>query len=216
MVAQARADLAEQAVADLVAEGVVDLLEVVQVEQEQRGGGPLGQCLLDLLVQHQAVGEIGQAIVQRLVLERLLAFPLPPSQLRLLEGVLHGGSESPHPVLEDIVNDPEADGGDREVLADRTRDDDERDLQAGLLHQLQGPQRIEVGLMVVGDDQVELGVEIGLEARLVVDPPPAGIEAGATELVQGQVGVLRPILQDQQAYWASAHGLNPVQRGNRQ
>ena len=166
MVAQARADLAEQAVADLVAEGVVDLLEVVQVEQEQRGGGPLGQCLLGLLVEHQAVREIGQAIVQRLVLERLLAFPLPPSQLRLLEGVLHGGSESPHPVLEDIVNDPEADGRDREVLADGARHDDEGDLQAAFLEDGQSLHGIELRQVEVAENQFDVRTQLGAKGAV--------------------------------------------------
>ena len=64
---QARADLAQQPVAGLVAERVVELLEVVEVDQQQRelglGGARGGGRLLEAGEQPAAVGEAGQRVV---------------------------------------------------------------------------------------------------------------------------------------------------------
>ena len=60
--------------------------------------------------------------------------------------------------------------------------------------------------MVVRDDQVELRVEAGFETLLVLNSPPGGIEAGASEFAQRQVCVLRPVLQNQQTQGPSTHG----------
>src|SRR5256885_14319503 len=75
---EARRNLAEQAITDLVAEGVIDLSEIVEVEHQNSQAGSLGKSLLDLLTEHQSVGKVGQAIVQRLVLQRPLPFLLAP------------------------------------------------------------------------------------------------------------------------------------------
>src|ERR1700738_3586772 len=114
-------------------------------------------------------------------------------------------------ILEDIVHRAQPHGRDRQVLADGTRDDDKGDIQAHLLHDLQRPDGIELRLVIVGQDQVELGVEVGLEARLIVHPAPVEVIAGPTELVKRQVGVLRPVFQDQNAQRSSSHW---VQRCN--
>jgi len=65
------ADLTEQLVAVAVAEGVVDLLEAVEVEQQQRDGSPLGKGGVEVAVQQGAVGQPGEVVVRRRVLEPL-------------------------------------------------------------------------------------------------------------------------------------------------
>jgi hypothetical protein len=67
----------EQLVADGVAEAVVDLLELVEVEEQQRAavlrlaaGTP--QRLLDAVNEQRPVGQPGEGVVQRLVLQPLL------------------------------------------------------------------------------------------------------------------------------------------------
>ena len=68
-----------------------------------------------------------------------------------------------------------------------------------LLHELERPERVELRLVVVRDDEVELGVEVGSETLFVLNSTPGGIEASAPELAKCQVCVLRPVLEDQQA-----------------
>src|SRR5207248_7682032 len=79
-------------------------------------------------------------------------------------------------------------------------------------HDFQRPDGIELWLVIVGQDQVQLGVEVGLVARLVVHPAPIELIAGPAELVKGQVGVLRPVFEDQSAKWSSSHGDAAMQR----
>ena len=77
--AQPLGDLAQQQVAGVVAERVVDVLEAVEVEQQQADVGPVavggGQRLLEPVGQQGAVGQPGQAVVQRLVAHLLLGPP---------------------------------------------------------------------------------------------------------------------------------------------
>ena len=58
---------ADQQVADVVAEAVVDVLEVVQIDAQQRAAAAFtfgaGQRLLDALAQQQAVGQAGERVV---------------------------------------------------------------------------------------------------------------------------------------------------------
>ena len=57
----------QELVAGVVAEGVVDLLEVVEVEQEERSGGAVAtaevEVALELVLEAPAVGEAGQHVV---------------------------------------------------------------------------------------------------------------------------------------------------------
>ena len=68
--------LEQHPVAGRVTEAVVDRLEIVEVEEDHRECGLLapraGQRVPDALVEQRAVGEIGDRIVERLVLELLL------------------------------------------------------------------------------------------------------------------------------------------------
>ena len=66
----------QQRVAGGMAEEVVDALEVVEVDEQHRGGaaGPLGQRerVLDAVAAERAVGEPGQRVVERLVADAVL------------------------------------------------------------------------------------------------------------------------------------------------
>ena len=75
--AQACGDADQQVVAGLVAERVVDLLEVVDVDEQDRGeraGVPADalERLLEAVGEQHAVGQAGERIVQRAVLHRVL------------------------------------------------------------------------------------------------------------------------------------------------
>ena len=69
-------DLDEQLVADDVTETVVDELEAVEVEEQDRdvalGAFGARQRVREAVDEQQAVGEVGEVVVQRLVRERLL------------------------------------------------------------------------------------------------------------------------------------------------
>src|SRR5438874_11221929 len=95
-------DLSQQDVTHLVTKAVVDLFEVVDVEQQERYRRLASACdrPIELLAQHQAVGEVGQAVVQRVVLERRLCETLPATKLRLFDGVLDRRSQPAEPVFQ--------------------------------------------------------------------------------------------------------------------
>ena len=144
-----------------------------------------------------------------MVLERCLCQPLSAAELRLLDGVLDRRPQPAEPVLKHVVHRALTHRRHRQVVADRARHDHEGDLQAGILHQLQGSQGVELGLVIVGQDQVQLGIEIGFEAGLVIDPPPGRVKTSPTELPEGQFGVLGAVLQDQQTQRSSGHRPSP-------
>ena len=73
-----------------------------------------------------------------MVLERRLRQALPTAQLRLLDRVLDRRPQTAEPVLEHVVHRALTHGGHRQVVTDRARHDHEGNLQAGILHQLQG------------------------------------------------------------------------------
>src|SRR3954447_9144836 len=64
--AQARADAPQQLVAGGVAQGVVELLEVVEIEQQQRGAPPAAHDLVEVPGERAAVGQAGQLVGARL------------------------------------------------------------------------------------------------------------------------------------------------------
>jgi hypothetical protein len=73
---QPRTDLLQEQIAEVMAERVVDLLEVVEVDQhdrDERGIRVLGDGLAELLLEQDPVRQVGQRIMQRLVLVLALA-----------------------------------------------------------------------------------------------------------------------------------------------
>ena len=65
---QARGDLLQQRIADVVAEGIVDLLEVVQVDEQQRQAAIVMLMLqgaLQALLELQTIGQLGQHVETR-------------------------------------------------------------------------------------------------------------------------------------------------------
>ena len=101
--AQARGDHLEQAVAHLVAERVVDLLEVVQVEEQQRRGLVVAprvrHRLAGALGEHGAVGQAGKRIVVREELESArIVLQLLRGEAQVLLRALERGHVAPQHV----------------------------------------------------------------------------------------------------------------------
>jgi hypothetical protein len=70
------ADPAQQFVADDVAVAVIDEAEALQVDRQDRDLGevaasPLGECAVGVLDEHRAVGQAGEAVVQRVMYQLL-------------------------------------------------------------------------------------------------------------------------------------------------
>ena len=86
---EAAGDLLQQLVAGAVAEAVVDLLEPVEVDEQHREHVPgprgAGQRLVEPVAEQRAVGEVGEAVVERLPRELLLE----PNPLGDVAGVEH-------------------------------------------------------------------------------------------------------------------------------
>ena len=76
------------------------------------------------------------------------------------DGALGRGPQTHEPVLEQVVTRSKPHGLHRRVLADRSRNDDERDVQPALAQELQRPQAAELRHRIVRDDQVDLSVEL--------------------------------------------------------
>jgi hypothetical protein len=63
--AQPRADAAQQLVADVVPERVVELLELIEVDHEQRARAPVGDGALGLGGERAPVGQPGEVVGER-------------------------------------------------------------------------------------------------------------------------------------------------------
>jgi len=90
---QPQRDVADQFVADRMTERVVDVLEMVEVHKEQGDPGFLAagrfDRLRDPVVEQGPVGETGEAVVQRLLLQRIL------TDLRIALVAAEGDRERP-------------------------------------------------------------------------------------------------------------------------
>ena len=93
-VAQPRGQLHQQLVARGVAEAVVQGLEVVQVQEQHRGGvvrsPPAVQGVLDAVAEEGAVGQIGQRVVEGLVGELVLEHLLLGHVAGVQHDAVHG------------------------------------------------------------------------------------------------------------------------------
>ena len=149
---QARADLAQQPVAGLMAERVVELLEVVEVDQQQRelglAGAGGGRGLVEAGEQLAAVGEAGQRVVQRVV----LALDGERAQLVLELAAVGRVAHVEHVALDARVVQA-VDGDDVEVA-----------VAAGAVREAQRQVAGEVGLVGgVGEVAVERGAVVGVD-----------------------------------------------------
>src|ERR1700694_2745640 len=102
-------------------------------------------------------------------------------------------------LLENVVACATAHHGDSGILADGPGDNDERDVEVGLLEHVKGARSTELGQVIVGDDEVWLRAQLGGESPLGINPLPGDGEAGAPQVLGNQQGVIGPVLHDQDA-----------------
>src|SRR5260370_31178286 len=139
LVPETRTDLAEQRIPQTMAKGIVELLEMVEIEKQERDAWSAGDGCLESLLQLQPIRQIGQAIVERLVLQRTLRLTLLAPELGLLERILDCGPKPRHAALQHVIHRSQAHRRDGAVLADGARDNDDREVQTSLLHQFERP-----------------------------------------------------------------------------
>ncbi len=116
--------------------------------------------------------------------QRPLRLLLHHAQLLILQGAVHRRAQPRRPVLQHVVIRPIAQGVDGRLFADTAGDNDERDVQAAGIQQLQGVQAAEVRQAPIGQDQFGRVFErqevFGLRFRPAASQvriPPAADEA---------------------------------------
>jgi hypothetical protein len=164
----------------VVAEGVVDLLEPVQVEQHQGHGGTgvggLQQAGLAALVQHRAVGQPGEGVVQRLVAVLVRLHDHQPTAAR----------QHDEEARQEHQRDAEQRGGRDLQPVLRLRDRRQRSPSVDVAAREVVVQR--------GRQRVVVQVDEGLLERLRITRIGAGdgeqdLDGGSVALVRGQQGL---------------------------
>ena len=121
----------------------------------------------------------------------LLTFLLLPQRIG------DGRSQPGQPVFEQVVHHPLLQRFHRPLLANRTRDEDERDVESPLDHKVEGKQTVKLGQVVIGQNQIEIGCERGQKVRFGLHTLPDGIKAGPLDFVYRQFGIEGIVFQDQ-------------------
>lgn len=133
----------------------------------------------------------------RLGLERRSGALHLDAQSALLQRVRHGLAQAREAIFDQVVGRTLTHGRHGRLLANRAGHDDERNIQTARLQQIKRTQRVEPWQGIIGEDEVERRVERGLVRRRVFHPLPHRRKAEPAQLVQRQLSVGRPILQDQ-------------------
>ena len=132
----------------------------------------------------------------------------------LADLALDHGHEPAEVVLEDVVVRARSHRLDRRVVRDCTRDDDERDVALGFLHDPQGAEPTEFRQLPVGDDHVPgAGVQRGSHRRGGLDPLEVKQWMVTPELVNDELGVTRRVF-DQEHAQRAAHRRCSVAHGS--
>ena len=173
----------EQRVADEVAERVVDALEVVEVDEQQRQPRALAARQLheplELVVEARAVGQAGERVVVREVVDALLGRVA-------VADVAHDGHAQP-----------------LAVAHHRAHDELHVDARAVLVHD----HALVRGLLARGDDRGDLGHVVGRD-EVQRAPPEDLLQRVADQLQRRRVGVGdEAVLVEHDAFAAGLHEL---------
>jgi len=118
---------------------------------------------------------------------------------RLITSSSYRGPQPRQAVLEQVVAGPLSHGGHGDVFTHGPRHDQERDVLPSLSQAIEGGQGVELGQLVVREDQVGGRVEAGEKVRLGFDPLPLRFQAGPAQLVEHQLGIGLAVFDDQNA-----------------
>ena len=145
----------------------------------------------------------------------LLAFPprfirrlAGPARFRLAQLALHGRGEPGQPVLHHVIVRPALHRGDGHILADVPGDNDDGNVVAGLVQELDRGRRAELGHDEVGNDQIPLPLgQSGAHSLSTIHPHMIDEIAAAAQFEQDQIGVVFRILDQQQVQRPHAFSL---------
>jgi hypothetical protein len=146
---------------------------------------------------------------RRLLFQLLLRTRLLDTQAFLFEGVGYCGTKTSQAVLEQVIGRALPHCADGRIFADGAGDDDERDVPAALVQQVQRAYGVELGQRMIGEDEVQLWREAREVFRLGVHTLPRWIEAGTPEVMQHQLGVGLAVLKDQHSQRYGGHAIPP-------
>ena len=131
-------------------------------------------------------------------MQSLFREPASPPHLGLAQLALERGQEPREIVLHDIVVGARFHHVDGDVLADRARDENERDVAPGFARDRErlGPAELRHG--EIRDDEMGLElVELAPKIRFGLHPAALEIEASALQLALHQLGVGFAVLRNQ-------------------
>jgi hypothetical protein len=168
--------------------------------------------LTESIEEQGSVGEPRQQVVVGQPAHVHLKLCLGLAQAALFERLVHRHAEARQSVLQEVVRGPLLDAGDRGLLADRSRDHDQRNAQLTFTQDLEGARRTEPGQRVVAQDQVDRSGQGGQVSCLIFDPLPTYRVAGMLQLADEQVGVFREVLDNHQAEGPQRGGLGQSDR----
>jgi hypothetical protein len=156
----------------------------------------------------RGVDDIPQALLA--LPDAQLREPAPPPLRDLTQGPANGGGETSGIRLEHVVDRATAQRLDGALFADGAGEKDERNVGRRLQRNVQRGQTVECGNGEVGQNQVRAEIHQRLaEGRLGFDSVMYAADAAAFELLNGQLGVSRYVLDNQyaQVQW------HPILRG---
>ena len=190
-------NLPHQCVTGGVAEGVVDAHEPVEVHVKHRASGfeagtrDFQEALL--------VGEAGEPVVVLEARAPLFGFAHPPGGTNVPQRALHDRHEPPEVAFVDMVVCPDPHCRVAAIVLEGARIDDERDVLAGGLEDLQGAKSVKMRHRMVGNHQVPRLVQRLRHVGCTVDT--VDLEAGhhRSEHRFKQQGVVFRILHQQDA-----------------
>ena len=117
------------------------------------------------------------------------------------QGLLDRGAEADQAVLEEVVAGPQPQALQGDRLAHGAGDDDDGEVPAPRAHGLEGLAGGEGRQGVIGEDEVEGGLEVGEVVRLGLHPLPRGGVPGRAQVLNHHRGVRGTVLQDEDAEW---------------
>ena len=192
----------EQRVASRLAEAFVHQLEAINVQHDQAARPPRSSRMSDRL--SGAVGEqaaVGQArkrvVIRQIADARLIGVAL----LCFREGAFYRRAKPAHAAFQDVIRGPHPNRRDGALLADRPRQENERNLRHDFPGQQQRLHAIKPWHREIGQDCVRSGLrESHLHGALRVDLPPQRLKAVTPKSAQRQLDILRGVLDEKKIY----------------
>ena len=180
-----------------------------------RGGEGAEQPQRRAIDQHHLLAAHHQQGVRRLLdqlavplltrLQRRLGGPFLVPQLFGRQRVLHRLAQPPEPVLEEIIRRAQPDRRDGLLVANAAGNNEQRNIHAPFLQQLQRREAAEPGQVVVAQDDFGGRIQLRAKGLRRLHPFPDRLEARLAQFVLDQPGVAQLIFDQQHAERGHRH-----------